>query len=269
MQFEEIKAAVSALWNTRGLNWPSSVEQHRHKTGDLDMLDWLKAMFGFQACILHRDNVRNQREHLILLLANSHIRLHPKPEPFNLASLDDRAVDSVMKNLFKNYKTWCKFLGRKHSLSSYGVLSHRLPQGQQEIQQRKLLYMGLYLLIWGEAANVRFMPECLCYIFHNMAYELHGLLAGNVSIVTGENIKPSYGGDDEAFLLKVITPLYRVIEKEAKKSRHGKAPHSAWCNYDDLNEYFWSSECFSLGWPMRDDGEFFKSTSDLTQVFTS
>jgi len=46
-----------------------------------------------------------------------------------------------------------------------------------------------------------------------MAYELHGLLAGNVSIVTGENIKPSYGGDDEAFLRKVITPLYRVIEK--------------------------------------------------------
>jgi len=46
-----------------------------------------------------------------------------------------------------------------------------------------------------------------------MAYELHGLLAGNVSIVTGENIKPSYGGGDEAFLRKVITPIYRVIEK--------------------------------------------------------
>ena len=46
-----------------------------------------------------------------------------------------------------------------------------------------------------------------------MAYELHGLLAGNVSIVTGENIKPSYGGDDEAFLRKVITPIYRVVEK--------------------------------------------------------
>lgn len=45
-----------------------------------------------------------------------------------------------------------------------------------------------------------------------MAYELHGLLAGNVSIVTGENIKPSYGGDDEAFLRKVVTPIYRVIE---------------------------------------------------------
>ncbi|KAK5793272.1 callose synthase 5-like [Gossypium arboreum] len=247
MQLEEVKASVAALGNVRGLNWPSGFEPQRQKTGDLDLLDWLRAMFGFQ-----RDNVRNMREHLILLLANNHIRLHPKPEPLN--KLDERAVDAVMSKLFKNYKTWCKFLGRKHSL--------RLPQGSQEIQQRKILYMGLYLLIWGEAANVRYMPECLCYIFHNMAYELHGLLAGNVSIVTGENIKPSYGGDDEAFLRKVITPIYCVVAKEAEKNKNGTASHADWCNYDDLNEYFWSADCFSLGWPMRDDGDFFKSTHD-------
>ncbi|KAL2241247.1 UNVERIFIED_CONTAM: Callose synthase 5 [Sesamum indicum] len=253
MQLEEVKAAVTALQNTSGLTWPASFEQQRQRAKDLDLLDWLRAMFGFQACL--RDNVRNQREHLILLLANIHIRLVPKPEPQNI--LDDRAVDALMNKLFKNYKTWCKYLGRKHSL--------RLPQGQAEVQQRKILYMGLFLLIWGEAANVRFMPECLCYIFHNMAYELHGLLAGNVSIVTGENIKPSYGGDDEAFLRKVITPIYHVIEKEAKKGKNGKAPHTSWCNYDDLNEYFWSSDCFKLGWPMRDDGEFFKSTRDAAE----
>ncbi|XP_075501475.1 callose synthase 5-like isoform X1 [Primulina tabacum] len=250
MQLEEVKASVAALRNTNGLTWSSSFEQQKQKNGELDLLDWLRAMFGFQ-----RDNVRNQREHLILLLANIHIRLIPKAEPQNI--LDNRAVDALLNKLFKNYKTWCKYLGRKHSL--------RLPQGQQEVQQRKILYMGLYLLIWGEAANLRFMPECLCYIFHNMAYELHGLLAGNVSIVTGENIKPSYGGDDESFLRKVITPIYRVIEKESKKEKNGKAPHSAWCNYDDLNEYFWSSDCFSLGWPMRDDGEFFKSIREMPQ----
>ncbi|XP_020575940.1 callose synthase 5 [Phalaenopsis equestris] len=247
MQLEEIKAAVAGLKNTRGLNWPSSFDAQRQKLGDMDLLDWLRTMFGFQ-----KDNVRNQREHLILLLSNVHIRLSPKPEP--LTKLDDRAVDAVLNKLFKNYKKWCKFLGRKHSL--------RLPQDKQETQQRKILYMGLYLLIWGEAANIRFMPECICYIFHNMAYELHGLLAGNVSVVTGENIRPSYGGDDEAFLKKVITPIYRVIEKESKKSNQGKAPHSAWCNYDDLNEYFWSPDCFSLGWPMCDDGEFFKSVRE-------
>ncbi|TVU12311.1 hypothetical protein EJB05_45949, partial [Eragrostis curvula] len=253
MQLEEIKAAVSALRNTRGLTWPSTFEPQRQKGGDLDLLDWLRAMFGFQ-----RDSVRNQREHLVLLLANVHIRLEPKADP--LSKLDDRAVDVVMTKLFSNYRKWCKFLSRKHSL--------RFPQGAQpqEIQQRKILYLGLFLLIWGEAANIRFMPECLCYIFHNMAYELHGLLAGNVSIVTGENIRPSYGGDEEAFLKKVVTPIYRVIKKEAGKSKHGKAPHSAWSNYDDLNEYFWTSDCFTLGWPMRDDGDFFKSVHDSRPV---
>ncbi|GAB2216314.1 hypothetical protein Drorol1_Dr00024086 [Drosera rotundifolia] len=30
--------------------------------------------------------------------------------------LDDRAVDAVMNKLFKDYKTCCKYLGRKHSL---------------------------------------------------------------------------------------------------------------------------------------------------------
>lgn len=105
--------------------------------------------------------------------------------------LDDRAVDAVMTKLFKNYKTWCKYLGKKHSLrlvsqsamsmDNFRLISlqsillkvrffgFRLPQGQQEVQQRKILYMGLYLLIWGEAANLRFMPECLCYIFHNVS----------------------------------------------------------------------------------------------------
>ncbi|KAK9142299.1 hypothetical protein Syun_011699 [Stephania yunnanensis] len=244
MQLEEVKAAVSALRDTNDLNWPVAFEQHKQKTGELDLLDWLRAMFGFQ-----RDNVSNQREHLILMLANVHIRLVPKPEPLN--KLDERAIDAVMNKIFKNYKTWCKFLGRKHSIRT-----------ARRATEKNTVHGSLSTNL-GEAANVRFLPECLCYIFHNMAHELHGLLAGNVSIVTGENIKPSYGGDDEAFLRRVITPLYRVIQKEAQKSRHGKTPHSDWSNYDDLNEYFWSSDCFSLGWPMRDDGDFFKSTRSM------
>jgi len=30
--------------------------------------------------------------------------------------LDDRALNEVMKKLFRNYKKWCKYLGRKSSL---------------------------------------------------------------------------------------------------------------------------------------------------------
>ncbi|KAL2940900.1 Callose synthase 3 [Bienertia sinuspersici] len=225
MRYPEIQAAIVALRNTRGLPWPKDYQ----KKQDEDILDWLQAMFGFQ-----KDNVANQREHLILLLANVHIRQYPKPE--QQPKLDERALTEVMKKLFKSYKKWCKYL---------------------DLQQRKLLYMGLYLLIWGEAANLRFMPECLCYIYHFMAFELYGMLAGNVSPRTGEHVMPAYGGEEEAFLRSVVTPIYNVIRQEAERSKNGKSKHSQWRNYDDLNEYFWSVDCFRLGWPMRKEADFF------------
>ncbi|KAF7835954.1 callose synthase 1-like [Senna tora] len=165
MRYPEIQAAVSALRNIRGLPWPKGYQ----KKVNVDILDWLQVMFGFQ-----KDSVENQREHLILLLANVHIRHNPKPD-----------------------------------------------------QQPK------------------------------MAFELYGMLAGNVSPLTGEPVKPAYGGDNEAFLMKVIKPIYDTIAKEAQRSKKGKAKHSQWRNYDDLNEYFWSVDCFRLGWPMRVDSDFF------------
>ncbi|KAL0425542.1 UNVERIFIED_CONTAM: Callose synthase 1, partial [Sesamum radiatum] len=90
-----------------------------------------------------------------------------------------------------------------------------------------------------------------------MAFELYGMLAGSVSPMTGEHIKPAYGGNKEAFLTKVVTPIYNIIAKEARRSKGGRSKHSQWRNYDDLNEYFWSVNCFRLGWPMRADADFF------------
>ncbi|KAF7849020.1 hypothetical protein BT93_L1333 [Corymbia citriodora subsp. variegata] len=227
-RYPEIQSAVVALRDTGNLTWP---HDHREKS-DSDLLDWLQAMFGFQ-----KDNVANQREHLILLLANMQIRLTQRPKQ------PSEALKEVMKKLFENYEKWCKFLDKKSNLW--------LPTNQQRVQQRKLLHMGLYLLIWGEAANLRFMPECLCYIFHHMASELNGIVAGNAS--------PAYGGEEEAFLRKVVTPIYEVIAKEVERSKGGRSAHSQWRNYDDLNEYFWSDDCFQrLGWPMRADADFFR-----------
>lgn len=55
----------------------------RHGEPVRDLLDWLHLVCGFQ-----RDNVANQREHLILLLANAHIRLKdPRPEPLHKVSI--------------------------------------------------------------------------------------------------------------------------------------------------------------------------------------
>ncbi|KAK2980586.1 hypothetical protein RJ640_000181, partial [Escallonia rubra] len=239
MQLPEIKVAVASVRNIRGLPFLEDFRQH---VAYMDLFDWLQICFGFQ-----KGNVANQREHLILLLANTHIRKSNKQA--NMPKLGDGAVDELMKKFFKNYTEWCKFLGRKSSI--------RLPYLKQEAQQYKLLYIGLYLLIWGEAANLRFMPECLCYIFHHMAYELHSMLIGDISIMTGEKVMPAYGGGPESFLNNVVTPIYSVIYEEAMKNQNGMTDHSTWRNYDDLNEYFWSPDCFQIGWPMRQDHDFF------------
>ncbi|KAK6937052.1 1,3-beta-glucan synthase subunit FKS1-like, domain-1 [Dillenia turbinata] len=87
--------------------------------------------------------------------------------------------------------------------------SSLLPTIQQEVQQCKLLSMGLHFLIWGKATNLRFMPECLCYIYHH----LYGMLAGNVSAMTAENVKPASRGEEEVFLRKVVTPILYIIAK--------------------------------------------------------
>ncbi|CAM8996972.1 unnamed protein product [Rhodiola kirilowii] len=239
VRLPEVKAAVVALGNTRGLH----VAEDCHKQTAFDLFDWLQHCFGFQ-----EGNITNQREHLILLLANIHIRQARNQK--SLQELGEKVVDELMKKFFKNYSHWCKFLGRTSNI--------RLPYVKQEAQQHKLLYIGLYLLIWGEAANLRFMPECLCYVFHHMAYELHGLLTYAIS-------KTTYGGGYESFLNNVVTPIYRVLDEEAQKSKGGTADHSTWRNYDDLNEFFWSIGCFQIGWPMQLNHSFFCTRTDANE----
>ncbi|KAF5205133.1 Callose synthase, partial [Thalictrum thalictroides] len=128
-------------------------------------------------------------------------------------------------------------------------------------QQLELLYIALYLLIWGEASNIRFMPECICYIFHNMANELHGILFHSVS---GGTFKQAHQGE-ESFLQEVVKPIFQVLRKEAWRNKGGTASHSKWRNYDDLNEYFWSDKCFKLGWPMNPESDFFVHSDEIRQ----
>ncbi|XP_023756013.1 putative callose synthase 8 [Lactuca sativa] len=239
MQLTEIKAAVAAVRNVEGIPF---IEEFTNQKPHFDLFDWLQNSFGFQ-----KGNVANQREHLILLLANMHIRRSNKLA--NTSKLADGVLDDLMKKFFKNYTEWCKFLEKKNSI--------RLPLSDPEAQQYKVLYIGLYLLIWGEAANVRFMPECLAYIFHHMAYDMHSMLMGATILSTDGTFTPAYGGGPESFLNNVITPIYEVIREEAKKNQNGMTDHSTWRNYDDLNEFFWSPDCFQLEWPMNKEHDFF------------
>ncbi|XP_021866644.1 callose synthase 12 [Spinacia oleracea] len=240
LRYPEVRAAQSALRTTGDLRKPPYIQWDPH----YDLMDWLGLFFGFQS-----DNVRNQREHLVLHLANAQMRLQPPPD--NIDCLDYAVLRRFRRKLLKNYTLWCGYLGRR---SSVWIVESRRRDGDL---RRELLYVALYLLVWGESANLRFVPECLCYIFHHMALELNKILEDYIDENTGRPYIPSITGEN-AYLNSIVKPIYDTISKEVGNSGNGTNPHSAWRNYDDINEYFWSRRCFEkLKWPIDVGSTFF------------
>ncbi|KAM0048458.1 putative vta1/Callose synthase domain superfamily [Helianthus debilis subsp. tardiflorus] len=219
MELPQIKAALRSIRNVDSLLLLRKPEDSNKAVNDI--LEWLSLIFGFQ-----KGNVANQREHLVLLLANISTRAKGFQES---KELNEYTIPHLMDKLFTNYSSWCDHLQCTSNLK-FGSIVDR--------QQMSLLYIGLYLLIWGEASNIRFMPECICYIFHNMAKELNSILFPNVESASGSTYQAKAIGE-ESFLQTVVVPIYEVICKEAERNQGGRASHSSWRNYDDLNEYFW------------------------------
>ncbi|KAF3791246.1 Callose synthase 9 [Nymphaea thermarum] len=245
VSFPEVKAAISALRYHSGLpKLPNTFSVPATRTADI--LDFLQYVFGFQ-----KDNVGNQREHVILLLANAQSRLGipGEIEP----KLDEAAVDKVFTKSLQNYMRWCNYLG-----------IHPAWNNMDLSKEKKITLISLYFLIWGEAANIRFLPECLCYIFHHMVREMEEMLRQHVA-QPAQSCSSSSG---VSFLDQIISPLYEVIAAEAQNNNNGKAPHSAWRNYDDFNEYFWSLGCFELSWPWRNSSSFFSRPQGKSKGLT-
>lgn len=92
----------------------------------------------------------------------------------------------------------------------------------------------LFLLLWGEAANLRFMPELLFFLLELMR-----------AYVPPPGTPPM---GTTGFLDKVVRPVYKCLFAEAFEiGPDGKpVPHrDAWLsnvqrNYDDWNERFWT-----------------------------
>jgi callose synthase len=222
--FPEVRGAVQAIRYTEHFpRLPVDFEISGQR--DADMFDLLEYIFGFQ-----RDNVRNQREHLVLTLSNAQSQLSIPGQ--NDPKIDENAVNEVFLKVLDNYIKWCKYLRIR-------VVYNKLEAIDRD---RKLFLVSLYFLIWGEAANVRFLPECICYIFHNMAKELdakldHGEAVRADSCLTGTDT------GSVSFLERIICPIYETISAETVRNNGGKAAHSEWRNYDDFNEYFWFVVC--------------------------
>ncbi|PKI66621.1 hypothetical protein CRG98_012963 [Punica granatum] len=147
--FPEVRGAISAIKYAEHFpRLPADFEISGQR--DADIFDLLEYVFGFQ-----NDNVRNQRENVVLQLANAQSRLGIPIEAN--PKIDEKAINDVFLKVLDNYIKWCKYLRIRRVWNSLEAIT----------RDRKLFFVSLYYLIWGEAANVRFLPECICYIFHN------------------------------------------------------------------------------------------------------
>jgi 1,3-beta-glucan synthase len=104
----------------------------------------------------------------------------------------------------------------------------------QMSQHDRARQVALYLCCWGEANQVRFIPETLCFIFKCCDDYLRS-----------PECQSRYEPLEEGYYLNnVITPLYQYIRDQGYEIFEGKyvrreKDHNQVIGYDDINQLFW------------------------------
>mmetsp|Transcript_21066 Transcript_21066/g.51707 ORF Transcript_21066/g.51707 Transcript_21066/m.51707 type:complete len:1563 (-) Transcript_21066:460-5148(-) len=195
----------------------------------------LAEVFGFQ-----HQSVQNQAEHIAALW-----RSKMGAAPSRAAAL------SVLHNdLLFSYKHWL------------GAVQNAFPPAQAPVVgidavAQQLDEVCLYLCIWGEAGNVRFMPELLLFVFEAARQYYLEARRSPIAIDPYTSVRGDDEGRDGAegpnpgdFLVFIIRPIYNKIFGETftwNSNTHkpvfkfpGAAPKHV-LNYDDINEIFWDT----------------------------
>eukprot|EP00434_Breviolum_minutum_P021258 symbB.v1.2.018753.t1/scaffold1508.1/size114708/12 len=73
---------------------------------------------------------------------------------------------------------------------------------------KQLVEISVYLLVWGEAGNIRFMPEVVCFLTE--------LALASEDVQMGGSVYQGNSGTTKSglFLAKIIRPIYNVIFEE-------------------------------------------------------
>jgi len=176
--------------------------------------------FGFQD-----SSVRNQAEHLLILLSNNrrYMNTHILPPSVQPPS----PIHALHAKVFSNYMKWCRSMGIAPNFAKMSSAVAAPPAVASRVVD-----LVLFFCIWGESANVRHMPECMWFMYHKMMEEY--------IISEGSTQSRSlYAGH---FVDRVIFPIYDIVSKSMKS----KADHVQKRNYDDFNEFFWSRNCLKF-----------------------
>ncbi|PYH84167.1 1,3-beta-glucan synthase component GLS2 [Aspergillus uvarum CBS 121591] len=104
-------------------------------------------------------------------------------------------------------------------------------------QHDRVRQLALYLLCWGEANQVRYLPECLCFIF-KCADDYYS------SPECQNRVEPV---EELTYLNEIITPLYQFCRDQGYEISDGKyvrreRDHDKIIGYDDMNQLFWYPE---------------------------
>ncbi|CUM65580.1 uncharacterized protein PRCAT00003227001 [Priceomyces carsonii] len=219
----------------------------------------LGRVFGFQ-----NDNVRNMYDHFMIQLDSRASRMSCT---LSLLSLHADYIGGE----HSNYKKWYfaaqydldENITKQSKRKSYQKLkknkrNNKLPYTLDELSDRDcllgmeykwkaemnaysdldyIIQIALYLLIWGEANNIRFMPECICFIYKSCI--------DYYDTISKSKEKPLQ--KEFHFLDKVITPLYNFIRDQQYELVNGvlkknKKDHTDIVGYDDVNQLFWYPE---------------------------
>ncbi|KIW02769.1 1,3-beta-glucan synthase component FKS1 [Verruconis gallopava] len=229
----------------------------------------LRAKFGFQG-----DNVRNMYDHLMTQLDSRASRMTPNQALLTLHAdyiggenanyrrwyfaahldLDDavgfanmklgkadrrtrKARRAAKKAAAQNPQNEEQTLEALEGDNSLEAAEYRWKTRMNRMSQaERVRQIALYLLCWGEANQVRFVPECLCFIFKCADDWLNSPASQNVQEV-----------EEFTYLNNVITPLYQYIRDQGYEIQDGKymrreKDHAKIIGYDDINQLFWYPE---------------------------
>ena len=251
--------------------WTSDAQIPLSKEEIEDIFLDLTAKFGFQ-----RDSMRNMFDHLMTLLDSRASRMAPNQALLSLhadyiggenanyrrwyfaAHLDlDDAVGFANMKLGKASRAT-----RKARKAAKKKANNANPENEEQTlenlegdnsleaaeyrwktrmnrmsQHDRIRQLALYLLCWGEANQVRFMPEVLCFIFKCADDFLHSPACQN-------RVEPV---EEFTFLNNSITPLYNYCRDQGYEILDGKyvrkeRDHQKVIGYDDINQLFWYPE---------------------------
>ena len=250
--------------------WTSDAQIPLSKEEVEDIFLDLTAKFGFQ-----RDSMRNMYDHLMTQLDSRASRMTPNQALLSLHAdyiggdnanyrrwyfaahldLDDavgfanmklgkasrrtrKARKAAKKRADQDPQNEAQTLESLEGDNSLEAAEYRWKSRMNRMSQHdRVRQIALYLLCWGEANQVRFMPECLAFIFKCA----HDYL---MSPECQNRVEPV---DEFTYLNNVITPLYQYFRDQGFEISEGKyvrreKDHSGVIGYDDMNQLFWYPE---------------------------